>query len=69
MRRGGSREDYTPDCVTCIRAPCQSQRSLDLDPSSQDGGKPRKKLERMYSEDRTSTDDRGKEKQQLYILM
>ncbi|XP_056273956.1 NMDA receptor synaptonuclear signaling and neuronal migration factor [Pseudoliparis swirei] len=58
MRRGGSREDYTPDCVTCIRAPCQSQRSLDLDPSSQDGGKPRKKLERMYSEDRTSTDDR-----------
>ncbi|XP_068422788.1 NMDA receptor synaptonuclear signaling and neuronal migration factor [Clinocottus analis] len=58
MRRGGSREDYTPDCVTCIRAPCQSQRSLDLDPSPQDGGKPRKKLERMYSEDRASTDDR-----------
>ncbi|XP_054467376.1 NMDA receptor synaptonuclear signaling and neuronal migration factor [Anoplopoma fimbria] len=57
-RRGGSREDYTPDCVACIRAPCQSQRSLDLDTSLQDGGKPRKKLERMYSEDRASTDDR-----------
>uniref|UniRef100_A0A8C2WQ32 NMDA receptor synaptonuclear signaling and neuronal migration factor b n=1 Tax=Cyclopterus lumpus TaxID=8103 RepID=A0A8C2WQ32_CYCLU len=59
MRRGGSREDNTPDCVACIRAPCQSQRSLDLDPSPQDGGKPRKKLERMYSEDRAPTDDRG----------
>ncbi|XP_037634661.1 NMDA receptor synaptonuclear signaling and neuronal migration factor isoform X2 [Sebastes umbrosus] len=58
MRRGTSRDDYTPDCVTCIRAPCQSQRSLDLDTSTQDGGKPRKKLERMYSEDRVSTDDR-----------
>uniref|UniRef100_A0A672GE51 NMDA receptor synaptonuclear signaling and neuronal migration factor b n=1 Tax=Salarias fasciatus TaxID=181472 RepID=A0A672GE51_SALFA len=58
MRRGGSRDDYTPDCVACIRAPCQSQRSLDLDTSPRDGGKPRKKLERMYSEDRTSTDDR-----------
>uniref|UniRef100_A0A8C2WG67 NMDA receptor synaptonuclear signaling and neuronal migration factor b n=1 Tax=Cyclopterus lumpus TaxID=8103 RepID=A0A8C2WG67_CYCLU len=58
MRRGGSREDNTPDCVACIRAPCQSQRSLDLDPSPQDGGKPRKKLERMYSEDRAPTDDR-----------
>ncbi|XP_068559901.1 NMDA receptor synaptonuclear signaling and neuronal migration factor isoform X2 [Cebidichthys violaceus] len=58
MRRGGSREDYTPDCVACIRAPCQSQRSLDLDTSPQDGGKPRKKLERMYSEDRASADDR-----------
>lgn len=58
MRRKGSRDDYTPDCVACIRAPCQSQRSLDLDTS--DGGKHRKKLERMYSEDRTSTDDKGK---------
>ncbi|XP_039660364.1 NMDA receptor synaptonuclear signaling and neuronal migration factor isoform X2 [Perca fluviatilis] len=58
MRRGGSRDDYTPDCVACIRAPCQSQRSLDLDTSPQDGRKPRKKLERMYSEDRASTDDR-----------
>ncbi|XP_014878226.1 NMDA receptor synaptonuclear signaling and neuronal migration factor-like, partial [Poecilia latipinna] len=58
MRRGGSREDYSPDCVACIRAPCQSQRSLDLDTSPRDGGKPRKKLERVYSEDRTSTDDR-----------
>ncbi|KAM7392132.1 hypothetical protein PAMP_022765 [Pampus punctatissimus] len=57
MRRGGSRDDYTPDCVACIRAPCQSQRSLDLDTSPRDGGKPRKKLERMYSEDRASTDD------------
>uniref|UniRef100_A0A3Q4H040 NMDA receptor synaptonuclear signaling and neuronal migration factor b n=1 Tax=Neolamprologus brichardi TaxID=32507 RepID=A0A3Q4H040_NEOBR len=52
MRRGGSRDDYTPDCVACIRAPCQSQRSLDLDTSPRDGGKQRKKLERMYSEDR-----------------
>ncbi|XP_005940163.1 NMDA receptor synaptonuclear signaling and neuronal migration factor isoform X1 [Haplochromis burtoni] len=58
MRRGGSRDDYTPDCVACIRAPCQSQRSLDLDTSPRDGGKQRKKLERMYSEDRASTDDR-----------
>uniref|UniRef100_A0A4W5QVN9 NMDA receptor synaptonuclear signaling and neuronal migration factor b n=1 Tax=Hucho hucho TaxID=62062 RepID=A0A4W5QVN9_9TELE len=52
VRRGGSREDCTPECVTCIRAPCQSQRSLDLETSPQDGGKQRKKLERMYSEDR-----------------
>ncbi|XP_029296265.1 NMDA receptor synaptonuclear signaling and neuronal migration factor isoform X2 [Cottoperca gobio] len=58
MRRGGSRDDNTPDCVACIRAPCQSQRSLDLDTSLQDGGKHRKKLERMYSEDRSSTEDR-----------
>uniref|UniRef100_A0A8C8H8W3 DUF4347 domain-containing protein n=1 Tax=Oncorhynchus tshawytscha TaxID=74940 RepID=A0A8C8H8W3_ONCTS len=52
VRRGGSREDCTPESVTCIRAPCQSQRSLDLETSQQDGGKQRKKLERMYSEDR-----------------
>ncbi|KAJ8005900.1 hypothetical protein DPEC_G00122700 [Dallia pectoralis] len=52
---GGSREDCTPDCVTCIRAPCQSQRSLDLDMPPHDAGRQRKKLERMYSEDR----DRG----------
>ncbi|XP_057688759.1 NMDA receptor synaptonuclear signaling and neuronal migration factor isoform X1 [Corythoichthys intestinalis] len=58
MRKGGSRGDSTPDCVACIRAPSQSQRSLDLDISSREGGKQRKKLERMYSEDRTSTDDR-----------
>ncbi|XP_041644099.1 NMDA receptor synaptonuclear signaling and neuronal migration factor [Cheilinus undulatus] len=58
IRRGGSREDYTPDCVACIRAPCQKQRSLDLDTSPRDGGKPRKKLERMYSEDRGSSDDK-----------
>lgn len=60
IRRGGSRDDYTPDCVACIRAPCQSQRSLDLDISPRDGGKQRKKLERMYSEDRASSEDRGK---------
>lgn len=59
MRRGGSREEYTSDCSACIRAPCQSQRSLDLDSSPRDGGKHRKKLERMYSEDRSTTDDRG----------
>uniref|UniRef100_A0AAQ5Z4I5 DUF4347 domain-containing protein n=1 Tax=Amphiprion ocellaris TaxID=80972 RepID=A0AAQ5Z4I5_AMPOC len=53
-RGRGSRDDYTPDCVACIRAPCQSQRSLDLDTSPRDGGKHRKKLERMYSEDRAS---------------
>uniref|UniRef100_A0A3B4TRI2 NMDA receptor synaptonuclear signaling and neuronal migration factor b n=1 Tax=Seriola dumerili TaxID=41447 RepID=A0A3B4TRI2_SERDU len=58
MRRGGSRDDYTPDCVACIRAPCQSQRSLDLDTSPRDGGKHRKKLERVYSEERPSNDDR-----------
>ncbi|XP_040011909.1 NMDA receptor synaptonuclear signaling and neuronal migration factor [Xiphias gladius] len=58
MRRGGSRDDYTPDCVACIRAPCQSQRSLDLDTSPRDGGKQRKKLERVYSEERASNDDR-----------
>ncbi|KAF3851585.1 hypothetical protein F7725_013357 [Dissostichus mawsoni] len=46
MRRGWSRDD-TADCVACIRAPCQSQRSLDLDTSPRDGGKSRKKLERM----------------------
>lgn len=58
LRRGNSREEYTADCVACIRAPCQSQRSLDLDVSPREGGKPRKKLERMYSEDRTSSEDR-----------
>lgn len=70
MRRGGSRDDYTPDCVACIRAPCQSQRSLDLDTSPRDGGKHRKKLERMYSEERASTDDRGMEgaSQVIHVL-
>ncbi|KAM3868396.1 NMDA receptor synaptonuclear signaling and neuronal migration factor [Diretmus argenteus] len=58
VRRGGSRDDCTQDCVACIRAPCQSQRSLDLDTSPRDGGKHRKKLERMHSEDKSSTDDR-----------
>ena len=62
MRRGGSRDDYTPNCVGCIRAPCQSQRSLDLDTSPRDGEKHRKKLERMYSEERPPSDDRGKER-------
>ncbi|CAL1615277.1 unnamed protein product [Knipowitschia caucasica] len=58
LRRRASREDYSPDCVSCIRAPCQSQRSLDLDLPSREGGKPRKKLERMYSEDRALSEDR-----------
>nr|XP_043882601.1 NMDA receptor synaptonuclear signaling and neuronal migration factor isoform X1 [Solea senegalensis] len=57
LRRAASKDD-TADCVACIRAPCQSQRSLDLDTSPRDGDKQRKKLERMYSEDRTSTEDR-----------
>uniref|UniRef100_A0A8C5FGF5 NMDA receptor synaptonuclear signaling and neuronal migration factor n=1 Tax=Gadus morhua TaxID=8049 RepID=A0A8C5FGF5_GADMO len=57
-RRGGSREDCRPDCAACARPPCRSQRSLDLDTSPRDGGKHRKKLERMHSEDKTSTDDR-----------
>ncbi|XP_074526758.1 NMDA receptor synaptonuclear signaling and neuronal migration factor [Halichoeres trimaculatus] len=57
-RRRGSRDDYMADCVACIQAPCQRQRSLDLETSPRDGGKPRKKLERMYSEDRGSADDR-----------
>ncbi|TRY94053.1 hypothetical protein DNTS_011958 [Danionella cerebrum] len=57
-RRSRSREDCTPDCVACIRPHCQSQRSLDLDTSPHGGGKPRKKLERMYSEDRVSSEDR-----------
>ncbi|XP_034027184.1 NMDA receptor synaptonuclear signaling and neuronal migration factor isoform X2 [Thalassophryne amazonica] len=58
LRRGGSREDYSSDCVACSRVPCQSQRSLDFDISPRDGGKHRKKLESMYSEDRSSADDR-----------
>ncbi|KAL0193507.1 hypothetical protein M9458_011803, partial [Cirrhinus mrigala] len=53
-------EDCTPDCVACIRPHCQSQRSLDLDTSPHSGGKQHKKLERMYSEDRVSSEDRGK---------
>lgn len=59
-RRSRSREDCTPDCVACIRPHCQSQRSLDLETSPQGGGKQHKKLERMYSEDRVSSEDRGK---------
>ncbi|XP_058231039.1 NMDA receptor synaptonuclear signaling and neuronal migration factor isoform X1 [Hemibagrus wyckioides] len=50
-RRSGSRED-------CPRPPCHSQRSLDLDTVPRDASKQRKKLERMYSEDRVSTEDR-----------
>lgn len=53
-RQSGSKED-------CPRPPCQSQRSLDLDTVPRDGSKQRKKLERMYSEDRVSTEDRGEE--------
>uniref|UniRef100_A0A3P8WJ65 NMDA receptor synaptonuclear signaling and neuronal migration factor b n=1 Tax=Cynoglossus semilaevis TaxID=244447 RepID=A0A3P8WJ65_CYNSE len=56
VRRGGSREDYIPDCVACIRVPCQSQRSLDLELSARSGEKPKKKLERMSSEERALTD-------------
>lgn len=54
-RRSGSKED-------CPRPPCHSQRSLDLDTVPRDSSKQRKKLERMYSEDRVSTEDRGEEK-------
>uniref|UniRef100_A0A8C2JKS6 NMDA receptor synaptonuclear signaling and neuronal migration factor b n=1 Tax=Cyprinus carpio TaxID=7962 RepID=A0A8C2JKS6_CYPCA len=61
-RRSRSREDCTPDCVACIRPHCQSQRSLDLETSPHGSGKQHKKLERMYSEDRVSSEDRGKEK-------
>ncbi|XP_017306761.1 NMDA receptor synaptonuclear signaling and neuronal migration factor [Ictalurus punctatus] len=50
-RRSGSKED-------CPRPPCHSQRSLDLDTVPRDSSKQRKKLERMYSEDRVSTEDR-----------
>lgn len=54
-RPSGSRED-------CPRPPCHSQRSLDLDTVPRDASKQRKKLERMYSEDRVSTEDRGERK-------
>ncbi|XP_066511359.1 NMDA receptor synaptonuclear signaling and neuronal migration factor-like [Hoplias malabaricus] len=58
-RRSGSREEYcTPDCTACVRPPCRSQRSLDLETSPRDGGKHRKKLERMYSEDRVCAEER-----------
>uniref|UniRef100_A0A8C1K5G3 NMDA receptor synaptonuclear signaling and neuronal migration factor b n=2 Tax=Cyprinus carpio TaxID=7962 RepID=A0A8C1K5G3_CYPCA len=57
-RRSRSREDCMPDCVDCIRPHCQSQRSLDLETSPHGGGKQHKKLERMYSEDRVSYEDR-----------
>ncbi|MCI4392787.1 hypothetical protein PGIGA_G00149960 [Pangasianodon gigas] len=50
-RRSGSKED-------CPRPSCHSQRSLDLDTVPRDVPKQRKKLERMYSEDRVSTEDR-----------
>uniref|UniRef100_A0A671NXN9 NMDA receptor synaptonuclear signaling and neuronal migration factor-like n=1 Tax=Sinocyclocheilus anshuiensis TaxID=1608454 RepID=A0A671NXN9_9TELE len=57
-RRSRSREDCMPDCVDCIRPHCQSQRSLDLETSPHGGGKQHKKLERMYSEDHVSSEDR-----------
>ncbi|KAG9354571.1 hypothetical protein JZ751_001284, partial [Albula glossodonta] len=57
-RRGGSREDCSPDCVTCSRAPTHSHRSLDLETSPRDPDKQRKKLERMYSEDRVAGGER-----------
>nr|XP_057926069.1 NMDA receptor synaptonuclear signaling and neuronal migration factor-like isoform X2 [Doryrhamphus excisus] len=52
MSKGGS------DSGACIHAPCQSQRSLDLDTSPWTGGKHLKKLERMYSEDGASTGEK-----------
>ncbi|XP_054629503.1 NMDA receptor synaptonuclear signaling and neuronal migration factor-like isoform X2 [Dunckerocampus dactyliophorus] len=52
MSKGGS------DCGACIHAPCPSQRSLDLDTSPWTGGRHLKKLERMYSEDGASTDEK-----------
>ncbi|XP_022523141.2 NMDA receptor synaptonuclear signaling and neuronal migration factor [Astyanax mexicanus] len=58
-RRSGSREEYcSPDCTACARPPCRSQRSLDLETSPREGGKHRKKLERMYSEDRVCSEER-----------
>ncbi|KAJ8413817.1 hypothetical protein AAFF_G00064150 [Aldrovandia affinis] len=57
-RRQDSREDCSPDCESCTRAPSQSQRSLDLDSSPHDAGKQRKKLERMYSEDQVTGGER-----------
>ncbi|XP_059404301.1 NMDA receptor synaptonuclear signaling and neuronal migration factor isoform X2 [Carassius carassius] len=57
-RRSRSREDCTPDCVDCIQPHCQSQHSLDLETSPHDGDKQHKRLERMYSEDRVSSEDR-----------
>ncbi|KAI1900624.1 hypothetical protein AGOR_G00051840 [Albula goreensis] len=57
-RRGGSREDCSPDCVACSRAPTHSHRSLDLETSPRDPDKQRKKLERMYSEDRVAGGER-----------
>ncbi len=39
-----------------IRPHCHSQRSLDLETSPHGGGKQHKKLERMYSEDRVSSE-------------
>ncbi|XP_016377426.1 NMDA receptor synaptonuclear signaling and neuronal migration factor-like isoform X2 [Sinocyclocheilus rhinocerous] len=57
-RRSRSREDCMADCVDCIRPHCQRQRSLDLETSPHGGGKQHKKLERMYSEDHVSSEDR-----------
>ncbi|XP_062874000.1 NMDA receptor synaptonuclear signaling and neuronal migration factor [Trichomycterus rosablanca] len=52
---GSKRYDSKEDCP---RPPCQSQRSLDLDTVPRDTTKQRKKLERMYSEDQGSSEDR-----------
>ncbi|KAK1791994.1 hypothetical protein P4O66_001779 [Electrophorus voltai] len=57
-RRSGSREDSTPDRAAFSRPPYRCQRSLDLETSPRNGGKHRKKLERMYSEDRVSAEER-----------
>uniref|UniRef100_A0A3B3QWD5 NMDA receptor synaptonuclear signaling and neuronal migration factor b n=1 Tax=Paramormyrops kingsleyae TaxID=1676925 RepID=A0A3B3QWD5_9TELE len=52
VRRAGSREEQSPDCEACCRPPSHSQRSLDLDSCPRDGGRQRRKLERMmYSVD------------------
>ncbi|XP_048852220.1 NMDA receptor synaptonuclear signaling and neuronal migration factor-like [Brienomyrus brachyistius] len=58
VRRAGSREEQSPDCEACCRPPSHSQRSLDLDSCPRDGGRQRRKLERMYSEDRVSAEER-----------
>ncbi|KAL4660791.1 NMDA receptor synaptonuclear signaling and neuronal migration factor [Arapaima gigas] len=58
VRRGGSRDDCCPDCEVCRGPPSHSHRSLDLETCPRETGKARKKLERMYSEDRMSGEDR-----------
>uniref|UniRef100_A0A8C9S5J3 NMDA receptor synaptonuclear signaling and neuronal migration factor b n=1 Tax=Scleropages formosus TaxID=113540 RepID=A0A8C9S5J3_SCLFO len=58
VRRGGSRDDCSPDCEACRGPPSHSHRSLDLETCPRETSKARKKLERMYSEDRMSGEDR-----------